>query len=202
MRYSLPQDVKIVEDRIYKCCVRRCYRMGQLFDLTPEIHAHLKRAARWLTDQNDKPWIMFAGYLGNGKTCLALGVLEAFRILGPDTDPTLQKTIRFMEAKDICELAATDRKAYQNLVTCDFLVIDDLGYEPIEITSYGMLLTPVIDLLAKRYRMRLQTVITTNLQGHEFEPRYGARIVDRIKEAAVRLPFKDTSFRLDDPEEN
>ena len=45
----------------------------------------------------------------------------------------------------------------------DVLGIDDLGTEPSEVSDYGNVYTPVIDLLTKRYEEQLFTIITTNL---------------------------------------
>ena len=45
----------------------------------------------------------------------------------------------------------------------DVLGFDDLGTEPSEVSDYGNVYTPVIDLLTKRYEEQLFTIITTNL---------------------------------------
>ena len=43
------------------------------------------------------------------------------------------------------------------------LAIDDLGTEPVEVMDYGNIITPVINLLTKRYEAHLFTIVTTNL---------------------------------------
>lgn len=60
------------------------------------------------------------------------------------------------------------------------LAIDDLDTEPVEVMDYGNIITPVINLLTKRYEAHLFTIVTTNLYPKEIHKRYGDRIADRL----------------------
>lgn len=68
----------------------------------------------------------------------------------------------------------------QTLVVAMALAIDDLGTEPVEVMDYGNIITPVINLLTKRYEAHLFTIVTTNLDPKEIHKRYGDRIADRL----------------------
>lgn len=68
----------------------------------------------------------------------------------------------------------------QTLIVAMALAIDDLGTEPVEVMDYGNIITPVINLLTKRYEAHLFTIVTTNLDPKEIHKRYDDRIADRL----------------------
>ena len=73
------------------------------------------------------------------------------------------------------------------------LVVDDLGSEYNDAKGFfSALLDEVIDC---RYGAKLPTVITTNLDSSGFSARYGARVVDRIREAGRFINCGNTSLR-------
>ena len=84
---------------------------------------------------------------------------------------------------------------WRTLSRRNMLAIDDLGTEPVEIQDYGNHLSPVIDLLYKRYDEQLFTIITTNLTPKEIRERYGERIADRLNEMAFRIVFDNDTYR-------
>ena len=77
------------------------------------------------------------------------------------------------------------------------LGIDDLGTEPREVMDFGNVVTPVIDLLTKRYDEQLFTIITTNLTPKQIREHYGDRIADRLNEMIEKIVFKNDSYRTD-----
>jgi DNA replication protein DnaC len=73
------------------------------------------------------------------------------------------------------------------------LVVDDLGSEYNDAKGFfAALLDEVIDA---RYSARLATAITTNLNAATFAARYGARIIDRLREAGRFVNCGNTSMR-------
>ena len=76
--------------------------------------------------------------------------------------------MRLYTAKDVCRLCAAGEKfkgqyeAYESLFSDPMIIIDDLGEEPKEVMVYGMIHTPIIDLLSERYANQLMTIVTTN----------------------------------------
>ena len=81
------------------------------------------------------------------------------------------------------------------------LAIDDVGEEPAEVISFGMVYTPIRDLLEERYSRQKLTIITTNLVENkskeifQISSHYGERVVDRIREMMKILTFRNASYR-------
>lgn len=59
--------------------------------------------------------------------------------------------IQITDSKYVTCLGRTDYKAFIQLMQNEMLGIDDLGTEPQEVMDFGNIVTPVIDLLTKRY---------------------------------------------------
>lgn len=80
------------------------------------------------------------------------------------------------------------------LMSCDFLVIDDLGTENI----YKNVTTEyLLSLISERLAKGKHTIITTNLEGDEIMLRYNERLFSRITEKrfSAVVKFEDTNFR-------
>ena len=77
------------------------------------------------------------------------------------------------------------------------LAVDDAGIEPLEVVEYGNVVSPMVELLTKRYDEQLFTLMTTNLTPEGIRKRYGDRIANRLNEMAVVIPFKNPSYRTD-----
>ena len=75
------------------------------------------------------------------------------------------------------------------------LSIDDLGVEPSEVLDYGNVLSPVIELLSRRYNAQLFTIVTTNLTPKQIREHYGERIADRFNEMFERIVFENSTYR-------
>lgn len=90
---------------------------------------------------------------------------------------------------------------YLKLFNEELLAIDEVGEEPAEIISYGMVYTPIRDLLEERYNRQRLTIITTNLvqsekkQLFQIRDHYGERVVDRFREMMKIVPFHNSSYR-------
>lgn len=108
---------------------------------------------------------------------------------------TNRKSVRFMKAKEIVRLLRADSKAYEKLFTEELLIIDELGEEAKEVITYGMIDTPMVDLISERYDRRLFTIITTNLETDEIKAKYGERIYDRFQEMLTSIIFENDSYR-------
>lgn len=83
----------------------------------------------------------------------------------------------------------------KNYMNNDVLMIDDLGHEPTEVISYGMVFTPIVDLLERRYARQKFTIISTNLNPDEIRPKYKNRLADRFNEWMHIVQFNNSSFR-------
>lgn len=174
--------------------------------LDDDTKSHIKTAAEWLGDPHGKFGFMMTGLYGNGKTTLMFAMCNLINYLFDSAISTERRYIRIMKAKDIARMAIDKdrRSSYEDLYHEDMLAIDEVGEEPAELISFGMVYTPIRDLLEERYARQKLTIITTNLVEnkkkdiHQIRDHYGERVVDRIREMMKILPFHNGSYREDD----
>lgn len=84
---------------------------------------------------------------------------------------------------------------YEKIFKLPMMIIDDLGEEPKEVMVYGMIHTPMIDIISERYAAQRMTIITTNLQTDDLRKKYGDRIYDRFREMLTSIVFENESYR-------
>ena len=60
------------------------------------------------------------------------------------------------------------------------------------------IITPIIDLLTKRYEAQLFTIVTTNLDPKDIRKRYGDRIADRLNEMMEKIVYRNPTYRMDE----
>ena len=79
----------------------------------------------------------------------------------------------------------------EDVLKCDFLVLDDLGSEFINNFSISV----IYNILNIRILKNLSTVISTNLNFDELEKKYGVRIVSRIIGHFLSIQFYGSDMR-------
>lgn len=171
-------------------------RKELIFD--DETKNHIEQVARWLIDANGKPGLMLMGLCGNGKTTMMRSLARLIEYVTEATVGYSKRTVMPMcSAKEIARICAADkdRKDFKDLFRVEMLGIDDLGEEPKEVMSYGMIYTPLIDLICERYNRQLSTIITTNLTKEQLSEKYGIRVYDRFKEMLSIITFTNPSYR-------
>ena len=92
-------------------------------------------------------------------------------------------------------LAAADEREQNRVALTPVLGLEDAGAEAAETLRFGNVVTPVADLIEKRYTARRFTVVTTNLTPPEMRSRYGARVADRLNEMMQVVIFRAASYR-------
>lgn len=177
------------------------YRGGEI-TIDNDTRSHILDAARWLINPNSTPGLLLCGLYGNGKTTLAKAIA---RLIGFVTEHELGYSNRLnmpiITAKKICRMCAASEKfkeqydEYEELFKKQMMIIDDLGEEPKEVMVYGMIHTPIIDIISERYERQLMTIITTNLDTDELKAKYGGRIYDRFREMLTTIIFENESYR-------
>lgn len=201
-RFSLEIPQVDAANAIYAAMKSEVEHRGGILQFDSDTQAHILQAAEWITNPEGKPGLLLCGMYGNGKTTLAkaIGSLISFiteRELGYEN----RKRVRFLKAKDICRMCAASEKFkdqyddYAALFREEMMIIDELGEEPKDVMVYGMIHTPVIDILGERYDSQRLTIITTNLDVDALKEKYGGRIYDRFTEMLTSIVFENDSYR-------
>ncbi|WP_278489208.1 MULTISPECIES: hypothetical protein [Prevotella] len=160
--------------------------------------SQLQQMANWLTSGSSKFGILLCGECGNGKSTLLKAFQQLLNYLAiPNPNGQGNYGIQITDSKYIAYLGRTDYPAFIRLSQKDMLGIDDLGTEPQEVMDFGNVVTPVIDLLTKRYDEQLFTIITTNLTPKQIRKCYGDRIADRLNEMVEKIVFNNATYRAD-----
>lgn len=134
--------------------------------------------------------LVLAGAVGCGKTTAAAHWLIHARRRQTYIRPDPR---RFLPVAELARLNRFDDDAMSRVERASELVIDDLGAEYLDDKgAFASMLDGVVDA---RYRHLLPTVITTNANGDQFKARFGARIVDRIRELGEFVELNGSSLR-------
>lgn len=145
--------------------------------LSEELRLNLRLAyeAALRFAQNPKGWLLIKGGYGSGKTHLAAAIANyrlqrgepAIFIAVPDLLDYLRSTFSPGSLVDYDE-------RFDEIRNAPLLILDDLGTQ--STTSWAR--EKLFQLLNHRYLARLPTVITTNLELEEIDPRLRSRLAD------------------------
>lgn len=174
---------------------------------------YIDKVARWITSQSTKPMLLLFGGVGNGKTTMAKSIIRmctaiaksienaSNRAQDKDTSNYLyfqSKKIRIprlFTAQDLAKMASDDQQKLDQIARIGFLIIDDLGCEPAVVKNYGTEVTPITDIIYKRYDDMMPTIVTTNLNKADIRNIYGARVADRFNEVFDTIGYNNASYR-------
>ena len=133
--------------------------------------------------------LVLSGSHGVGKTVAAEWLMvEAIRAKEVALDG-VQRVVRPFDIRDAC----FDPARRQKLQKMRLLAIDDLGCEIGAAGSvFGWYLDELIDF---RWRHEKTTVVTTNLTGRELNVRYGARFIERLRNASQCVSLAGPDLR-------
>lgn len=202
-RFSIDMPVHQLANALYASYIVEVRaRRGNMI-LDDDTKQHIAAAAEWLADANGKMGLMLTGLYGNGKTTLLLAICNLINWLFNSSLSSERKSIRVVKAKEIAWMAINKdkREAFEKLFTDEMLAIDEVGEEPAEIINFGMIFTPMRDLLEERYTRQKLTILATNLvqsdkkQLYQISEHYGERVVDRMREMMKIIPFHNPSYR-------
>lgn len=116
-------------------------------------------------------------------------------------------TPEYVTAQGLADMIRAKRfEDYNRLTVAPFIIIDDIGTEPVAVKDFGNEVLPFTELFLKRYDSRCPTIITSNLpltaevrregdKEQSIRGIYGPRVLDRINEICDKLPYSGGSFR-------
>lgn len=144
--------------------------------------AKVEKVVKWMYESR-KRGLLLCGTLGNGKTTM----LKALKNL-------IGANAVYLEAQAVYDYF----KQYQNLPEIPqdcVLLIDDLGVEPSSYNVFGEKRYPLTELLMRRYKDNLTTVIATNKTFEQIGETYGDRLQDRMREMFALITYIEPSYR-------
>ena len=153
----------------YRACSFATFNGG-----TSIVKALRQYAASWPPGD-----ILLSGPCGSGKTHLAISILREQIQSGH------WLSVWFVSATDLLleikktfepESAWSESEVIDKYTEIEFLVIDDLGAEYVS----EWVIATFYQILDRRFREAIPTLITTNLSIQEIEQRFGARIASRL----------------------
>ncbi len=164
--------------------------------ISPRENMHrIVSAARNFIDGFDKApgYLLFYGKTGLGKTflshCIAKELLDSGHLVIYQTAVSLFERM----AKDTFSREESSGEDSHLFLTCDLLIIDDLGTELVNSFVAGALFT----LLNERIRHGKSTIISTNLSLEQIESLYSERVSSRIASGFELMHFFGEDIRLE-----
>ena len=141
------------------------------------------------------PNLLFTGAPGLGKTFLSASIAQVvadrgFGVAYDTVTGLLSAFEREKFSRDTDEQADAASRVRQ-LLSCDLLILDDLGTEMPTAFTQSALYT----LLDGRLRAGKKTVISTNLDQNDVSERYGAALASRLEGEYLWLAFRGRDIR-------
>lgn len=135
--------------------------------------------------------LVLAGERGNGKGHLAVSCAQQVMLRGTAMYLRTSDLIRRMRATWRRDSAMSEDELLSTMGQLDLLVIDEVGVQR-GTEDEQIILFDVID---RRYADLRPTILITNLDGATFKDFVGPRLMDRLNERAIFVPFKWESYR-------
>lgn len=145
--------------------------------LSPDRQANLRRVFERAQDfaRHPEGWLVLRGGYGCGKTHLATAIANACVEQGmPVLFITVPDLLDYLRAAFAPASPQTYDERFDEIRNAPLLILDDLGTE--QGTAWA--LEKLFQLLNFRYMNRLPTVITTNHELEDLEPRLRSRLAD------------------------
>jgi len=145
--------------------------------LSPELQLNLRRAYDTALAYAQRPqgWLLLRGGYGCGKTHLAAAIANVALDTGsPVIFVTVPDLLDYLRAAYAPTSPTSYDRRFEEVRTAPLLILDDLGTEHATLWA----LEKLFQLLNYRYMADLPTVITTNRDLEDMEPRLRSRLGD------------------------
>lgn len=194
--FRIPYEYDKIEMLLYNAIAAEIdYRRMEFRD-SKDLAEQIHQVALWLCGQSNKNSLVITGPCGNGKTTFVYAIQNIVNFLKlVDLKTNEHIGISFHNARELANFCKTSNPMWKKVINRNVLAIDDLGTEPRETIEYGNVLSPIVDLISKRYDEQLSTIFTTNLLPKQISEVYGQRIADRLREEAEIVSFLNSSYR-------
>lgn len=136
-------------------------------------------------------WLVFAGLPGTGKSHLAAGILQAIMPAYVGKYFTCMEVIQRIRSTWRKGVEESEIDVLAEFARLPLLVIDEIGMQYGTESEQNHL----FDVLDRRYRDMMPTVLLTNQNKDGFRQYVGDRIYDRMTECARWVPFPWESYR-------
>ena len=139
--------------------------------------------------------LLLRGGTGLGKTylsaCIARVVAEKGYSVCYDSASTALEAFERQKFSRNPEEAEAASVRVKRMLSCDLMILDDLGTEMVTPMSVSALYT----LINTRLNEHRRTIISTNCSDEELSRRYTPQICSRIQGEFLELPFYGTDIR-------
>ena len=145
------------------------YRFEEDNGLVPQLQFARQYVSHWETMQDKNLGLLFWGQPGNGKTFAAACIANA--LIESQECPTVIMSNFGLILRQLLARQPAQREEYlDRLMTCDLLILDDLGME--RQTDYSQ--EQVYGIIDGRYLARKPLIVTTNLTLTQLKKPYQA----------------------------
>lgn len=141
------------------------------------------------------PNLMFQGGTGLGKTllsaCIARAVAEKGFSVAYESAATALEAFEIQKFSRDAEDAAAAAARVKQYLSCDLMILDDLGTEMI--TSFST--SALYSIINSRLINQKKTIISTNISDNELSRKYTPQISSRLEGEYLILPFIGRDIR-------
>ena len=163
---------------------------GSCYQAMEKVYFFCQEYARQFTNHSSS--ILMFGKTGRGKTHLSLAI--ANRVLQNGYNVLYDSAINFLRQveKEHFGRGGSNDDALDTLLSCDLLILDDLGSE----LSTPFVQSALYTLINTRLTADKRTVISSNLTMDQVRARYTPQIASRLEGEYRVLPFYGEDIRL------
>lgn len=147
--------------------------------------------SNWSDVYKKGSWLVFSGQPGTGKSHLAIAILQALMPAHVGRYMTCMELFQKIRGTWRKDSEQSEQDVIAELASVPLLVIDEIGVQ--NGTDSEML--HLFDVLDKRYRDLMPTILLTNQNKEGFRQFVGDRVYDRMTECAKWVPFAWGSYR-------